>query len=118
MTTYPAVEHREQRPPGWVRARRYQLALLVGVAETLVILFTDATWRWALVLAAVVFLLHFLLGRKSRYESVRQFSWAAAASQIMPVLVPVLAVFVATIAIAAVIVLALVVLAMLVLNRH
>jgi hypothetical protein len=118
MSSVPVLEHRERRPARWLRAKRFQVALVVGLAETLVILFTDATWRWAIAIAVAVFLFHIFVGRKSRFETVRQISWAAAGSQLLPLLVPIAAVFVATIAVVAVVVLAFVVVILLLLDRR
>ena len=119
MTTYPVIEQPTgSRLSRWLRARRLRIALLIGAVETVWIIFTDATWRWALVIAAAVFLFHFFIGRKIRFESVRQLSWTAAASQFMPVLVPLVAVIVGTLIAVAIIVLALVVLGLLLLDRR
>ena len=63
MVTFPVVEPGQSRLGRWLRARRLRLALLIGAAETLLIVFTDATWRWALVLAAVVFAFYWFVGR-------------------------------------------------------
>jgi hypothetical protein len=117
VATYPALEHRESRIGRWFRARRLRLALLIGAVETLAIAVTDATWRWALVVAAVVFLFYWFVGRKTRYDAVRQISWTAAASQLLPVLVPVIAALVGFFVIVAVIILAVVMIALLYLDR-
>jgi hypothetical protein len=112
------IEHGGGRPARWLRANRLKIALLLGAAETLAILLTDATWAWALVVAAVIFAFHLWVGRKSQNETVRELSWAAAGSQLLPVLVPVIAFFVTAIAVIAVVVLAVVIGAMLFLDRR
>jgi hypothetical protein len=118
VTTYPVVEHGASRLGRWLRVRRLRLALLVGALETIAIVFTGATWRWALVAAALVFAFYWLVGRNTKHDAVRQLSWTAAASQLMPVVVPVLAAFVATLVIVAVVALALVMVALLYLDRR
>jgi hypothetical protein len=118
VTTYPVLEHRQSRFSRWFRARRLRIALLVGAIETLAIVLTDATWRWALVVAAIVFAFYWFVGRKSKYDSVRQISWTAAASQLLPVLVPVVVALVGFFVIVAVVVLAVLMVAMLYLDRR
>lgn len=118
MATSSVLEHRESRLGRWFRARRLRLALLIGAVETLVIGVTDATWRWALVIAAAVFLFYWFVGRKTKYDSVHQISWTAAASQLMPVLVPVIAAIVGFFVIVAVVILAVAMIALLYLDRR
>lgn len=118
MATYPVLEHGRSRTGRWLRARRLRLALLVGALETVVIVFTDDTWRWALVLAALVFAFYYFVGRKARWDVVREVSWTAAASQILPVLVPVVVVLVGMLVIAAVIALAVIMIGLLYLDRR
>lgn len=118
MTTYPVLEHGQSRLGRWFRARRLRLALLIGAVETLVIVFTDATWRWALLLAAIIFAFYWFVGRKTRRDAVHQLSWTAAASQIMPVLVPVVAVLVGTLVIVALVLLTVIMLGLLYLDRR
>lgn len=118
MATYPVIEHRSSRLSRWLRARRLRIALLIGALETVWIIFTDATWRWAVVIAAAAFLFHIFIGRKVRFESVRQLSWTAAASQFMPVLVPLLAAVAFVVVVVAVVILALVVVALLIVERR
>ena len=117
MSGEPAIEQGETSATGWLRTSRLTIALVVGVAETLAILFTGLTWWSAVVLAAVIFFLHIRYGRKAESATVRQLSWAAAGSQVLPVLVPAIVRLVAVIVIVAVVVLALVIAAMLFLDR-
>ena len=118
MTTYPVLEHGQSRLGRWFRARRLRLGLLIGAAETLLVLFTSATWRWALIFAALVFAFYWFVGRKTRHDSVHQISWTLAASQTFPVLLPVVAVFVGTLVIVGLVLLALVMLGLLYLDRR
>jgi hypothetical protein len=118
VTTYPVLEHGQSRLGRWFRARRLRLGLLIGAAETLLVLFTSATWRWALIFAALVFAFYWFVGRKTRHDSVHQISWTLAASQTFPVLLPVVAVFVGTLVIVGLVLLALVMLGLLYLDRR
>lgn len=68
-----------------------RLAFLLAIVETALVVASVLQWRWALVIAATVFAFHAFAGRRARYETIRQLSWAAAVSQTLPVLVPVIA---------------------------
>ncbi len=118
MATYPALEHGQSRAGRWFRARRLRLALLIGGLEALLVVFGDLRWFWVVGVALVIFAFHVLVGRKSRFDSVRQVSWTAAASQLLPVLVPLLVVVIGTLVVVAVVVLALAMLAFLYLDRR
>jgi hypothetical protein len=118
VSAYPVVEHGQSRLGRWFRARRLRLALLIGASETLLILFTSATWRWALVIAALIFAFYWFVGRRTRHDSVHQISWTLAASQTFPVLLPVVAVFVSTLVIIALVFLAIIMLGLLYLDRR
>ena len=75
-------------------------------------------WRWALLIAALVFAFHFFVGRRSRHDFLRQLSWTAAVSQTLPVVVPFVAVAVSTLFVLAVVGAAIVVLVLLLLGRR
>jgi len=113
----PVMEQGEKPSTSRLRANRVTIALVLGAAETLAILFTGLTWWAALVLAGVIFFLHLRYGRKAESATVRELSWAVAGSQILPVVVPAIVRLVALVAIVAVFVLALLIAAMLFLDR-
>ena len=117
MATYPVLEHREGRSSRWLRDHRVRIALLVALAETVLVIANVIQWRWALLIAAVVFAFHFFVGRKARHAMLRQVSWTAAISQTLPVLVPFVAIVVGTILVIAVVAAAFVVLALVILRR-
>ena len=75
-------------------------------------------WKWVLVVASLVFAFQFFVGRLARYEPVRQLSWAAAFSQTLPVLLPLVAVVLGTLLVLAVLVAAVVVLAFVILGSR
>jgi hypothetical protein len=118
VTSYPVVEHGEGRLSRWVRERRIRLALLVGLVESLLIVFGDLSWFWAVLFAAGVFAFYFLVGRRTRYVAVRELSWVAALSQTLPVLIPVAVAIAGFILLVGVVVVALFVLALLLLGRR
>lgn len=120
MAAYPVIEHRTSRRGRWLRAHRFRIAFLIAVVETLLILPPIDVLGWfpVLAIAVVVFALYFFVGRKSRFDTVREVSWTAAASQIVPVVVPVVVVIVGTLVVIAVIALLLVVGALLFLDRR
>ena len=120
MATYPVVEHRTTRAGRWLRARRLRIALLIAVVETLLILppLDVLGWFPVLAIAVAVFAFWFFVGRKSRFHTVREVSWTAAMSQLLPVFVPVIVVIVGTLVLVAVIALLVVVGALLLFNRR
>jgi hypothetical protein len=118
VTSYPVVEHGQGRVSRWVRERRVRLALLIGFVESLLIVFGDLSWFWAVLFAAGVFAFYFLVGRRTRYVAVHELSWVAALSQTLPVLIPVAIAVAGLVLLVAVVVVALVVLALLVLRRR
>jgi hypothetical protein len=120
MATYPVIEHRTSRAGRWLRARRLRIAFLIALVETLLILppIDVLDWFPVLAIAVVAFAFYLFVGRKSRFDAVRQLSWTAAASQVFPVVVPVVVVVVGTLVVVAVIALLLVVGALLFLDRR
>jgi hypothetical protein len=120
VVTYPVVEHRTTRAGRWLRARRLRIAFLIAVVETLLILPPIDVLGWfpVLAIAIVVFAFYLFVGRKTRFDTVRELSWTAAASQVLPVFVPVVVVIVGTLVIVAVIALLLVVGVLLFLGRR
>jgi hypothetical protein len=120
MATYPVVEHRTSRAGRWLRARRLRIAFAVAVVETLLILppLEVLGWFAVLAIAAVVFAFYFFVGRKTRFDALRQLSWTAAVSQVLPLLVPVVLVVVSTLVIVAAVALLLIIGALLFLDRR
>jgi hypothetical protein len=94
--------------------------LLIAVVETLLILppLDVLGWFPVLAIAVAVFAFWFFVGRKSRFDTVREVSWTAAMSQLLPVFVPVIVVIVGTLVLVAVIALLVVVGALLLFNRR
>jgi asparagine N-glycosylation enzyme membrane subunit Stt3 len=103
VVTYPVVEHQSTRAGRWLRARRLRIAFVIAVVETLLILppIDALGWFPVLAIALVVFALYFFVGRKSRHDTVRELSWTAAVSQLLPVFIPIIVVVVGTLVIVA-----------------
>ena len=74
----------------WLRERRLRLALLIGLVETVLVLWGGLGWFWVLALAAVAVALYAFVARRGRYHSLREVAWIFAASQLIAVIVPVL----------------------------
>jgi hypothetical protein len=120
VTTYPVVEHRSTRAGRWLRARRLRIAFLIAVVETLLILppIDALGWFPVVAIAAVVFAFYFFVGRKSRFDTVRELSWTAAVSQLLPVFVPVNVVIVGTLVIIALVAVLIIIGVLLFLDRR
>jgi hypothetical protein len=118
MTEYPTIEHREGRFGPSLRRRRVHVILWIVLIEGLLVLFGVLPWWSVLLLAAAAFAVYVFYGRESRNPAVRQASWIAAVSQLVVVLVPVLAVVLTTLAIVALVLVAVGVLVLLFLDRR
>ncbi len=118
MASYGVLEHRESRPSRWLRGNRLRVAFLIALVETALIVLNVVSWYWALALAAIVFLFHFFVGRRARYEWLRQLSWTAAVSQTLPVLIPFVALVVGAFLVLAIVAAAVIVLAYVILGRR
>ncbi len=121
MSSYPVIEHGEPargRTGRWLLENRFRIALLIGTAEIVAIIFTDFTKWGALLLAGVIFALYVYAGRKAGSWTMRQFFWIAAASQILPVVFAILAFFIALLAVVAIVALLGIVLFMLLFDRR
>jgi hypothetical protein len=117
VTALPVIEHGEGRTSMWLRRNRLRLACIVALVETALIVTSVIGWYIAVAVALLVFLFHFLIGRKSRFMWVRQISTAAAISQLLPVLVPFVA-LASVVIVLAVLAAAVVVLAFVVIGRR
>ena len=92
------IEHGESRHARFLRRQRLQIALVVAAIEGILVLAGSIPW-WAVLLAAAASVgLHALLRTRSA-NAVRQATWIAAVSQLVVVLVPILAAFVTVLAI-------------------
>ena len=117
MTSTP-IEHGHGRIATLLHERRLRLVLLIALVEGILVLTDAIPWWTVLVLAAGGFVAYALVGRAHQNTLVREGSWIVAVSQIIVVLVPVLALVLTAVAVIALVLLALAALAVLLLDRR
>jgi phosphatidylserine synthase len=87
-----AVEHGRSRAGRWLRERRLRLALWIAVLEGIVVAVRGDISRWTVVVIAAVVLIAYMLVRDNiRWDAARQVVWIVAASQVLALLVVILA---------------------------
>jgi hypothetical protein len=111
------AEERTSRAGSWLHERRLRLALLIALVESLVVLLGGLGWFWVVGLALVALVLYYLGGR-TRSQTMHEATWVFAASQLIAVVVPILWELVKFLAIVALVLMALVLLAFLLLDRR
>jgi hypothetical protein len=112
------IEHGQGRLGTLLRERRWHLVLWIVLVEGILVLFDAIPWWTVLVLAVLAFALYIGTGRGHRNSAVREGTWIAAVSQLVVVLVPVLALVLTALAIVALVLVAVGVLALLLLDRR
>jgi len=108
----------ERGPGGWLQSRRVRLAAWIAAAEGVVVLFSHDVTKWTVIVLAVVGTIAWLGGRESGSRTVRNILWIFAASQLLAVILVILAWIVKWAIILAVVVLAIAGLAYLFLDRR
>ena len=118
MASQLLIEHGETRRARRLRQNRYKVALAVAALEGILVLAGAIPW-WVVVLLALISLVAYAgWGREHSSADVRVVTWTAAVSQLLVVLVPVLAGLVVVLAAVVVVLLAAVALAALLLDRR
>jgi hypothetical protein len=112
------VEHRRGRLGALLHGRRWTLVLWIVLVEGILVLFDAIPWWTVLVLAAAAFALYVGVGRGHRNAALHEASWIAAVSQLLVVLVPVLAVVLTALAVVVLVLVALGALVLLLLDRR
>jgi hypothetical protein len=112
------IEHGQGRLGTLFHERRWHLVLGIVLIEGILVLFDAIPWWSVLLLAAAAFALYVGVGRGHRNVAVREGSWIAAVSQLVVVLVPVLALVLTALAIVALVLVAVGVLVVLLLDRR
>jgi hypothetical protein len=112
------IEHGQGRLGTLLRERRWQLVLWIVLVEGILVLFDTIPWWSVLVLAVLSFALYVASGRGHRNAAVREGTWIAAVSQLVVVLVPVLALVLTALAVMGLVLVAVGVLALLLLDRR
>jgi hypothetical protein len=117
MATTP-IEHRQGPVATLLHERRWRIVLIVALVEGILVLVDAIPWWTVLVLATAAFVLYAAVGRAHQNTVVREGSWIVAVSQLIVVLVPVLALVLTALAVIALVLLALAALAVLLLDRR
>jgi hypothetical protein len=97
---HPAIEAHSSRASRWLRERRLRLALWIAVLEGIVVA--------VVVIAGLVLLVYMALRDRLHWDAGRQILWVVAASQVMALLVVILAFVVGAIALVLVVLFAIV----------
>jgi hypothetical protein len=118
VTEHAVIDPAESRRGLWLRERRLRIALLLGLVESILVLFGGARWFVIVALAVAAVAFYVLVGKSARSHTVRELSWIAAASQLIAVLVPVLWEVVRVVAIVALLLMAAVLLLLLIADRR
>jgi hypothetical protein len=96
---HPVIDAHSSRAGRWLRERRLRLALWIAVIEGIVVAVRGDISRWTvLIIAALVLLLYMSLRDRVRWDAGRQVLWIVAASQVLALLVVILAFVVGMIA--------------------
>ena len=118
MSSHVLIENGESRVVRRLRQNRVRFALAIAALEGILVLVGAIEW-WVVVLLALVALgVYAGWGREHRSPDVRFATWTAAVSQLVVVLVPLLAGVLIALAVVAVIALTAVALAALLLDRR
>jgi hypothetical protein len=79
---------------GWLRARRTRIALWIAAAEGVIVAISHDLTKWTVLGLAAISLVIWWVGRHSNSNIVRNLIWILAASQLLALLLVVLAVIV------------------------
>jgi hypothetical protein len=118
MASDVIIEHGESRLARRIRHSRLKIALAIAALEGILVLAGAIPWWFVVVLALGALAAYAGWGREHESADVRIVTWTAAVSQLVVVLVPVVAGALVVLAALAVVVLAVVALAALVLDRR
>jgi hypothetical protein len=118
MGSHALIEHGESRRTRRLRHNRYKIALVIAVVEGVLVLAGAIPWWLVVVLALGAMVAYVGWGREHESADVRIVTWTAAVSQLVVVLVPVLAGALVLLAAVAVVAVAVVALAALLLDRR
>jgi hypothetical protein len=95
----PVIQSGSSRAGRWLRERRLRFALWIAVLEGIVVALRGDVSRWTVVgIAALVLIIYMLVRENIRWDAARQVIWIVAASQVLAVLVVILAFVVGVVA--------------------
>ena len=118
MASQILIEQGETRTGRRLRHNRYKVALAIAALEGVLVLMGVIPWWLAVLFAVAALAVYAAWGREHASADVRVVTWTAAVSQLLVVLVPVLAGLVVVLAVVAVVLLAALALAALLLDRR
>jgi len=99
LQQHSVIEPHHTRISRWLRERRLRLALWIAVLEGIVVAVRGDISRWTVVVIAVAVLAVYVTTRdRVRWDAGRQVVWIVAASQVMALLVVILAFIVGVVA--------------------
>jgi hypothetical protein len=108
----PVIEGGSSRAGRWLRERRLKIALWIAVLEGIVVAVRGDISRWTVVgISALVLVIYMLVRENVRWDAARQVVWIVAASQVLALLVVILAFVVGVVALVLVALFAIVALA-------
>jgi hypothetical protein len=102
----PVIEHGTSRTGRWLRRYRTRIAFWIAVVEALALVFGFVSRPGAILVAVLILIAYFWLGRRLSSPFARDVGWIAAVSQALVALVPVLLFVLTGLAIVAVAILA------------
>jgi hypothetical protein len=114
----PVIEHGTTRTGRWLHRNRTKIAFWIALAEAILLVFGAVSRTGALLVAVLIIVSYFWLGRRIHSPLVRDVAWIAAVSQALVALVPLLLFVVTTVAVVAVAILAIVALVVLFSGRR
>ncbi len=118
MTSHVVIEHRESGLARRLRQNRIKAALAIAAVEGILVLAGAIPWWLVVVVALAAVAGYAAWGRDHESPDVRVISWTAAVSQLLVVLVPLLAGALVLLAAVVVVVLAALALVALLLDRR
>ena len=105
---HPVIEAQSSRASRWLRERRLRLALWIAILEGIVVAIRGDISRWTVVvIAALVLTLYVATRGRIHWDAARQIIWIVAASQVLALLVAILAIILWGIAIVLIVLFAL-----------
>jgi FtsH-binding integral membrane protein len=99
LQQHSVINAHTTRMSRWLRERRLRLALWIAVLEGIVVAVRGDISRWTVVvIAALVLVVYISLRERINWDAGRQILWIVAASQVMALLVVILAFVVGVVA--------------------
>jgi len=81
----------EPGPGGWLKERRIRLSLWIAAAEGIVVVLSHDVTKWTVIVLAALAVLAYSTGRNTTSSLLRQILWIFVASQLLAVVLVLLA---------------------------